>query len=99
MCALPEWLSGNWPRIRPTSSPNDCAAIYDVIIAGAGPVGLFLACELRLVKLSVLVLEKLEDPHSPLKRLPFSKRQPTADVGCCWQATPRTFIHRWADKA
>ena len=24
---------------------------YDVIIAGAGPVGLFLACELRLAKL------------------------------------------------
>jgi 2-polyprenyl-6-methoxyphenol hydroxylase-like FAD-dependent oxidoreductase len=47
---------------------------YDVIIAGAGPVGLFLACELRLAKLSVLVLEQLEDPHSPLKRLPFGMR-------------------------
>jgi 2-polyprenyl-6-methoxyphenol hydroxylase-like FAD-dependent oxidoreductase len=48
--------------------------VYDVIIAGAGPVGLFLASELRLAKLSVLVLEKLEDPHSPLKRLPFGMR-------------------------
>jgi 2-polyprenyl-6-methoxyphenol hydroxylase-like FAD-dependent oxidoreductase len=48
--------------------------IYDLIIAGAGPVGLFLACELRLGKLSVLVLELLEDPHSPLKRLPFGMR-------------------------
>ena len=48
--------------------------IYDVIIAGAGPVGLFLACELRLAKLSVLVLERLEDPRSPLKRLPFGLR-------------------------
>ncbi len=48
--------------------------LYDVIIAGAGPVGLFLACELRLGRLSVLVLEKLEDPHSPLKRLPFGMR-------------------------
>lgn len=47
---------------------------YDVIIAGAGPVGLFLACELRLANCSVLVLEKLEDPHSPLKRLPFGMR-------------------------
>ena len=45
-----------------------------MIIAGAGPVGLFLACELRLAKLSVLVLEQLEDPHSPLKRLPFGMR-------------------------
>jgi 2-polyprenyl-6-methoxyphenol hydroxylase-like FAD-dependent oxidoreductase len=48
--------------------------VYDVIIAGAGPVGLFLASELRLGKLSVLVLEQLKDPHSPLKRLPFGMR-------------------------
>ncbi|ABE35941.1 putative oxygenase SimA7 [Paraburkholderia xenovorans LB400] len=48
--------------------------IYDVVIAGAGPVGLFLACELRLLDLSVLVLERAEDPHSPLKRLPFGMR-------------------------
>jgi 2-polyprenyl-6-methoxyphenol hydroxylase-like FAD-dependent oxidoreductase len=48
--------------------------VYDVIIAGAGPVGLFLACELRFAKLSVLVLEQLEEPHSPLKRLPFGMR-------------------------
>jgi 2-polyprenyl-6-methoxyphenol hydroxylase-like FAD-dependent oxidoreductase len=48
--------------------------VYDVIIAGAGPVGLFLACELRRARLSVLVLEQLEDPHSPLKRLPFGMR-------------------------
>jgi 2-polyprenyl-6-methoxyphenol hydroxylase-like FAD-dependent oxidoreductase len=47
---------------------------YDVIIAGAGPVGLFLASELRLAQLSVLVLEQLEDPHSPLKREPFGMR-------------------------
>jgi 2-polyprenyl-6-methoxyphenol hydroxylase-like FAD-dependent oxidoreductase len=48
--------------------------IYDVVIAGAGPVGRFLACELRLFDLSVLVLEQAEDPHSPLKRLPFGMR-------------------------
>jgi 2-polyprenyl-6-methoxyphenol hydroxylase-like FAD-dependent oxidoreductase len=48
--------------------------VYDVIIAGAGPVGLFLACELRLAKLSVLVLEQLPDPRSPLKRFPFGMR-------------------------
>lgn len=47
---------------------------YDVIIAGAGPVGLFLAGELRLAKLSVLVLEQAVDPHTPLKRLPFGMR-------------------------
>jgi 2-polyprenyl-6-methoxyphenol hydroxylase-like FAD-dependent oxidoreductase len=48
--------------------------IYDVVIAGGGPVGLFLACELRLANLAVLVLEQAEDPHSPLKRLPFGMR-------------------------
>ena len=47
---------------------------HDVIIAGAGPVGLFLACELRLANLSVLVLEQAEDPRSALKRLPFGLR-------------------------
>ncbi|MCK1739522.1 FAD-dependent monooxygenase [Bradyrhizobium sp. 139] len=48
--------------------------LYDVIIAGAGPVGLFLACELRIAGCSVLVLEKAQDPHSPLKSLPFGLR-------------------------
>lgn len=47
---------------------------YDVIIAGAGPVGLFLACELRLGGASVLLLEQARDPHSPLKGLPFGLR-------------------------
>ena len=48
--------------------------MYDVVIAGAGPVGLFLACELRLADLSVLVLEQAEEPRSALKRLPFGLR-------------------------
>lgn len=48
--------------------------IYDVIISGAGPVGLFLACELALAKCSVLILEKSENPHSPLKQFPFGVR-------------------------
>ena len=48
--------------------------ISDVIISGAGPVGLFLACELALAKCSVLILEKAEDPHSSLKQLPFGIR-------------------------
>jgi 2-polyprenyl-6-methoxyphenol hydroxylase-like FAD-dependent oxidoreductase len=47
---------------------------YDVIVAGAGPVGLFLACELALAKCSVLILEREHRPHSPLKRLPFGIR-------------------------
>ncbi|MBP0582878.1 FAD-dependent monooxygenase [Labrys sp. LIt4] len=57
--------------------------LHDVVIAGAGPVGLFLACELRLADLSVLVLEQNEDSQSPLKRLPFGLRGlsvPTAEA-------------------
>ncbi|HVT06798.1 MAG TPA: FAD-dependent monooxygenase [Polyangia bacterium] len=48
--------------------------VRDVIVAGAGPVGLFLACELRLAGCSVLILERSPDPRSPLKRLPFGMR-------------------------
>jgi 2-polyprenyl-6-methoxyphenol hydroxylase-like FAD-dependent oxidoreductase len=48
--------------------------IYDVIISGAGPVGLFLAGELALAGCSVLMLEKAENPNSPLKKLPFGIR-------------------------
>ncbi|WP_424136357.1 FAD-dependent monooxygenase [Roseomonas chloroacetimidivorans] len=63
--------------------PNRHPASYDVVIAGAGPVGLFLACELRLAGLAVVVLEQAEDPRSPLKRLPFGMRglsAPTLDA-------------------
>jgi 2-polyprenyl-6-methoxyphenol hydroxylase-like FAD-dependent oxidoreductase len=49
-------------------------SVHDVIISGAGPVGLFLACEMALAECSVLVLEKAENPHSPLKQLPFGIR-------------------------
>ncbi|MGB9110804.1 MAG: FAD-dependent monooxygenase, partial [Telluria sp.] len=47
---------------------------FDVIIAGAGPVGLFLACELALARCTVLVLEREADPQSPFKQLPFGVR-------------------------
>jgi len=55
-------------------NPTDHHLIHDVIISGAGPVGLFLACELALAKCSVLILEKAVHPHSPLKQLPFGIR-------------------------
>lgn len=45
-----------------------------VIVSGAGPVGLFLAGELALAGCSVLVLEREENPNSPLKRVPFGIR-------------------------
>lgn len=55
---------------KPTLNPST----HDVIISGAGPVGLFLACELALARCSVLILEKAESPHSSLKQLPFGMR-------------------------
>lgn len=53
--------------------------IYDVLIAGAGPVGLLLACELRLASkdISVLVLERDADPSNtdtPWKKSPLGMR-------------------------
>jgi 2-polyprenyl-6-methoxyphenol hydroxylase-like FAD-dependent oxidoreductase len=61
-----------WTEALMNHDPNQ--PTYDVIISGAGPVGLFLACELALAKCSVLMLEKAETPHSPLKQLPFGIR-------------------------
>lgn len=46
----------------------------DVIIAGAGPVGLFLAGELAAAGVSVLVLERDAQPYSPWKKGLFGRR-------------------------
>jgi 2-polyprenyl-6-methoxyphenol hydroxylase-like FAD-dependent oxidoreductase len=40
---------------------------YDVIISGAGPTGLMLACELGLHGVSVLVIERLTEPDDTIK--------------------------------
>ena len=48
--------------------------LHDVVIAGAGPVGLFLACELALAKLDVVVIEQADDPVAPLKLPPLGIR-------------------------
>ncbi|CAM4245438.1 FAD-dependent oxidoreductase [Kibdelosporangium persicum] len=52
--------------------------MHDVLIAGGGPVGLFLAGELALAGCSVLVLERDQEPGSPLKTLPLGLRGLTA---------------------
>jgi 2-polyprenyl-6-methoxyphenol hydroxylase-like FAD-dependent oxidoreductase len=51
---------------------------HDVVIAGAGPVGLFLAGDLALAGCSVLVLEQAQKAHSFWKELPFGLRGLTA---------------------
>ncbi|MFG2718948.1 FAD-dependent monooxygenase [Streptomyces sp. NPDC048416] len=48
--------------------------MHDVVIVGAGPVGLFLACELGLAGCSVLVLEREAEPRSPFKAMPLGVR-------------------------
>lgn len=48
--------------------------MYDVVIVGAGPVGLFLAGELALADCSVLVLERDRERTSPWKALPLGMR-------------------------
>jgi 2-polyprenyl-6-methoxyphenol hydroxylase-like FAD-dependent oxidoreductase len=48
--------------------------VHDVVIAGAGPIGLFLACELGLAGCSVLVLEREPEPRSPWKANPLGMR-------------------------
>ncbi|MYM89240.1 NAD(P)-binding protein [Rugamonas sp. FT82W] len=46
----------------------------DVIIAGAGPVGLLLACELRLAGLDVVVLERRDAPVGDSRALSMHAR-------------------------
>jgi 2-polyprenyl-6-methoxyphenol hydroxylase-like FAD-dependent oxidoreductase len=48
--------------------------VHDVVIVGAGPVGLFLACELGLAGCSVLVLEREPEPGSPWRADPLGMR-------------------------
>lgn len=55
-------------------SDDTAHKVYDVIIAGAGPIGLFLACELGLANTSVLVLERDREAKSPWKAEPLGRR-------------------------
>ncbi|MYW04143.1 FAD-dependent oxidoreductase [Streptomyces sp. SID3343] len=48
--------------------------MHDVVIAGAGPVGLFLAGELALTGCSVLVFERDPELTSPLEAFPLGLR-------------------------
>ncbi|WP_226000367.1 monooxygenase [Paenibacillus sp. BJ-4] len=47
---------------------------YEVIIVGGGPVGMWLAAELALAKVSVCVIERLEEPVSQSRALTLHPR-------------------------
>jgi 2-polyprenyl-6-methoxyphenol hydroxylase-like FAD-dependent oxidoreductase len=53
---------------------------YDVVIAGAGPVGLMLACELSLAGIRIVVVERLTEPDPTIKAGVVNR--PTADAFC-----------------
>ncbi|MCK9684346.1 FAD-dependent monooxygenase [Scleromatobacter humisilvae] len=55
-------------------NPRSSSRLHDVVVAGAGPVGLFLACELALAGVDVLVLERDERPEAPLNSAPLGLR-------------------------
>ncbi|HEY3560682.1 MAG TPA: FAD-dependent oxidoreductase [Kribbella sp.] len=48
--------------------------MYDVVVVGAGPVGLFLASEVALAGCSVLVLEREPEGRSPWRARPLGMR-------------------------
>jgi 2-polyprenyl-6-methoxyphenol hydroxylase-like FAD-dependent oxidoreductase len=48
--------------------------VHDVVIVGAGPVGLFLACELGLAGCSVVVIEREVEGSSPWRAQPLGMR-------------------------
>ncbi|MGK3209189.1 FAD-dependent monooxygenase [Amycolatopsis sp. MEPSY49] len=61
-------------RTTPVCGNEGGSTVFDVVIVGAGPVGLFLAGELALADCSVLLLERDREPASPVKALPLGLR-------------------------
>ncbi len=58
----------------PTATEVNGGFLIDVIVAGGGPTGLMLACELRLHDMHVLVLEKGVEPTKVVRSLGLHAR-------------------------
>ncbi|MGW2643698.1 FAD-dependent oxidoreductase [Streptomyces sp. NPDC001393] len=69
-------------------------ADYDVVVAGAGPVGLFLGCELALGGARVLVVERLTEVDETIKAgainvpssVAFYRRGLLPELAAVWEA-------------
>ncbi|MEU6281427.1 FAD-dependent oxidoreductase [Streptomyces sp. NPDC047028] len=82
---------------------------YDVVVAGAGPVGLFLACELRLGGARVLAVERLTEVDETIKAgsvnvpsaVSFYRRGLLPELNAVWEAALehlRAFKDRQGEK-
>ena len=49
---------------------------FDVLVVGAGPVGLWVACELALAKVNVAVLERRAEPVTQSRALALQIGEP-----------------------
>jgi thioredoxin reductase len=54
----------------------------DVIIAGGGPVGLLLACELRLAEVGVVVLERTPDGADEPRQVGGASAEASREGAC-----------------
>ena len=60
----PASSSNSTTSTTPTAADPGGRTDYDVLVSGAGPVGLMLATELRLAGVRVLVVERLTEPDT-----------------------------------
>ena len=65
----------------------------DVIIAGGGPVGLLLACELRLAEVGVVVLERTPDGADEPRQVGGASAEASREGACVVKGRP--FANRW----
>jgi 2-polyprenyl-6-methoxyphenol hydroxylase-like FAD-dependent oxidoreductase len=74
MTRIPQPGIADGPEQPPSLNGASSMSSADVIVVGAGPVGLMLAGELRLAGLSVIVYERKQIPDCESRALGFNRR-------------------------